>query len=97
LRIFIAENKTGSLGKNESSQLLNESLGDFEYDNNNLFDKYFNSIDLFDSNGSKKSQKQKREIKIKYIFSIIEHLKSVDALSKKEEMELIEYYKDIYD
>ena len=97
MRIFIAENKTGSLGKNESSQLLNESLEDFEYDNNNLFDKYFNSIDLFDINGSKKSLKEKREIKVKFIFSVIDHLKSIGGLSGKEEKELLEYYKDIYD
>lgn len=97
LRIFIAENKSGLIAKNYSSQPLDDSLGNYEYDNNNLFDKYFNSIDLFDRNGVKKSEKQKREIKIKFILSIIDHLKSVDALSAKEREELIEYYHEIYE
>lgn len=77
--------------------MLNESLGDFEFDNNNLFDKYFNSIDLFDLNGVKKTLKEKREIKIQFILTILGHLKSVDALSAEEKDEMIEYYRNIYE
>lgn len=97
LRTFIEENKSGAIGKNESSQVFNESLSNFEFDNNNLFDKYFNSVDLFDLNGIKKTPKQKREIKIKFIQSVIEHLRSVDALSTEESKHLVEYYERIYE
>jgi uncharacterized protein YjcR len=97
LKIFIAENKTGNLVKSESMIPLNESLEDFEYENNNLFDKYFNTIDLFDQSGNKLSKRQKRTMKINYILALISHLKQIEALNPEEEEELLEYYKDIYE
>lgn len=95
--MYIAENKTGTLVKSESVNPLNESLEDFEYENNNLFDKYFNSVDLVDQGGKILSQKQKRQVKVNYIMTLIGHLKSIEALSPEEEAELLDYYKDIYE
>ena len=94
---YIGANRAVKDSRYISTNSIKDSLEDFAFDNNNLFDKYFNSIEIIDKTHTKIQPKDKRQLKKEFICKLIQHMASIGKLNADEKQELITYYADIYE
>lgn len=86
----------GGISVSRDTSMLENSLSNYKFENNNLFDKFFNNNEFIDNHRNKLTYQEKRKLKRQFVFKLISYLHEKKEIDDSERKEFEEYYQDIY-